>query len=69
MNTQRHQETTPHHDLELKDACAGCGGVLAVRIAPGSGRGVCLACHLLTPMTVVRSGDGLMIAQAPLAVA
>ena len=66
MISGRHEEANVH-DILLKKACGSCGGTLAVRIAPGSGRGVCLGCHLVTTVTVARSGEGVVIAQAPVA--
>jgi hypothetical protein len=64
MNTELQQETTIH-DVELRDTCACCGGLVAARFTPGSARGVCLACHLVTGMTLVRAGEGVRIVQAP----
>ena len=68
MNTQLQQEPTIH-EVELNDACAGCGGPITARFTPGSSRGVCLACHLVTPMMLVRSGENVRIVQAPAALA
>ncbi len=64
MNTQRQEEVTIH-EVEVQGACAACGGPVSARFAPGSAQGVCLACHLLTGMLVVRAGEGLRIVQAP----
>jgi hypothetical protein len=68
MNTELHRETAVH-DLELPSACVCCGGSVDARFTPGSGRGVCLACHLVTPMMLVRSPEGIRIVQAPAGVA
>lgn len=35
-------------DMTLPGGCAVCGGDLVVRVAPGSSRGYCAACHSLT---------------------
>jgi len=64
MNTELQQETMVH-DVELPNACVACGGPLAARFTPGSARGVCLACHVISAMTVSRAGDGLQIVQEP----
>ncbi len=64
MNTELQQETTVH-EIEVSDACAGCGGAVLARFTPGSARGVCLACHLVTGLTLVRAGEGVRIVQAP----
>ncbi len=68
MDTELKQESTTH-DVELAEACAGCGGNLAVRLTPGSARGVCLQCHLLTGMALLKARHGVTMVQAPAALA
>jgi hypothetical protein len=68
MNTQLQGEVTLH-DVELAGACAGCGGPLAARLAPGSARGVCVACHAITALLLVRAGEGVRVVQAPVGLA
>src|SRR5512146_699110 len=64
MNTELQQEATVH-DLELSDACACCGGPVHARFTPGSARGVCVSCRLVTSMALVKSDEGIRIVQAP----
>ena len=64
MSMELQQEATVH-ELELKDTCVGCGGVVFARFRPGSARGVCLGCHLVTAMTMVRAGEGVRVVQWP----
>ncbi len=68
MNAQRHPEATTR-DLTLGEACACCGGPIEARFAPGSARGVCLTCHLVSPMVLLRSEAGVAVVQAPGAIA
>ncbi len=68
MNTELHTEETIH-EFELPHACIGCGGPVDARFTPGGGRGVCLACHILTPMAVIRTAEGVKIVQAPVGAA
>jgi hypothetical protein len=64
MNLEPQQET-PMHEIELPDACAACGGPIAARFTASSARGVCLACHLITVLTVARAGDGVSVGHVP----
>ena len=68
MNTELQQDTTVH-DVEIPETCAGCGGTVAARFTPGTARGVCLACHLLTGMQLVRAGQGVRLVQSPVGLA
>jgi hypothetical protein len=64
MNQERQHETMIR-EIELPDACLGCGGPVAARLTPGSARGVCLGCRTFSSMTVERRGDGLQLVQLP----
>jgi hypothetical protein len=57
------QREAPVRDIALQSTCFGCGGVVNARITPGSVRGVCLACHLVTPMTMVQTPEGVRVVQ------
>jgi hypothetical protein len=64
MNTELQKETMSH-EVELPDACAVCDGPITVRFTPTSARGVCLACHLVTALTMARAGEGVRISHLP----
>jgi hypothetical protein len=60
---------TPVRDVELAGSCIACGGAVSARFTPGSALGVCVACHLVTPMAMVREGGGVRVFQWPVGVA
>ncbi len=64
METDLKRET-PVRDVELEGTCIACGGAVSARFRPGSAVGVCLACHLVTPMAMVRAGQGVRVFQWP----
>ena len=68
MNTEQQQEVAVH-EVELNDACVCCGGPVTARFTPGTARGVCLVCHLVTPMMLVKGGEGVRVVQGPFALA
>ncbi len=67
METETELQETTTHDVELAESCAGCGGALSVRLSPGAVRGVCLRCHLVTGMALVKARQGVAMVQVPLA--
>jgi hypothetical protein len=64
MNQELHREVL-FHDIDLPDACPSCGGRLAARFAPGTARGICLACHVICSMAVERKGDSVVVVPLP----
>lgn len=68
METHLDREA-PVRDVELEATCIGCGGAVSARLAPGTARGVCLVCHLVTPMAMVRVPDGVRVVQWPVGMA
>jgi hypothetical protein len=68
METDMKRET-PVRDVELEGNCIACGGSVSARFTPGSALGVCVACHLVTPMAMVREGEGVRVFQWPVGAA
>ena len=64
METNLKQEM-PVRDVELAGTCIACGGVVGARFTPASALGVCIACHLVTQMAMVREGAGVRVFQWP----
>jgi hypothetical protein len=64
MNQEPRHETMIR-EIELSEACLGCGGPVAARLTPSSARGVCLRCRMLSAMSVERRGAGLQLVQLP----
>lgn len=54
-------ESTPQPDLELAGGCFACGGVLSVRVSPGTSHAVCRACGWWSSPRLVRHPDGLHV--------
>ncbi len=65
MDARELERETGTSDVELPEGCAGCGGRVLIRFSPGVSRGVCLNCHLVTAMSLVRAGNGVKLVQAP----
>jgi hypothetical protein len=65
MMNALHQEGR-YEELELKDNCIACGGTVHARFTPGSALGVCVPCHLVTPMVLFRQGEAVRGVQMPL---
>jgi hypothetical protein len=62
MKTTRPEpETTPQPDLELAGACLACGGVLSIRVRPGSSRSVCRECGWWSSPHLIQEEDGVHV--------
>ncbi len=48
-------------DLELPEACVGCGGPVQARFTAHGALGVCLACHMIATLGVIRERDGVHV--------
>ena len=48
-------------DVELAGGCLLCGGILSIRIRPGSTRSVCRACGWFSSPSLQRHDDGLQV--------
>jgi hypothetical protein len=55
------EEPTFQPDLELAGGCLACGGVLSVRVRPGSSRAVCRSCGWWSSPLLVQEEDGLRL--------
>ena len=62
---QEIQPETMLREIQLPEACLGCGGPVAARFTPGSARGVCLRCRAFTAMAVERHAGGFHLVQMP----
>ncbi|HET9595711.1 MAG TPA: hypothetical protein VFP65_09025 [Anaeromyxobacteraceae bacterium] len=62
---QELQHDTALRDVELPDACLGCGGPVTARFAAGSARGVCFHCRVFSTMAVERRASGMQLFQLP----
>jgi hypothetical protein len=54
-------EPTLPPDLELAGGCLACGGVLSIRVRPGSSRSVCRRCGWWSSPRLVREEDGVHV--------
>ena len=61
--TTEHERGTREGQLEaeLSGACVVCGGDLTARFTSSGVRGVCLTCHLLTTLAVMRTPQGMRV--------
>jgi hypothetical protein len=48
-------------DLELAGGCLLCGGVLSIRVRPGTTRSVCRACGWISAPHLHRESDGVHV--------
>jgi hypothetical protein len=62
---QELQQDAPIRDIELPDACLGCGGPITARFTAGSARGVCFQCRIFSAMAVQWRAGGMQLLQLP----
>jgi hypothetical protein len=62
---QELQQDTAIREIELPDACLGCGGPVSARFTAGSARGVCFRCRAFSAMAVERRAGGMHLFQLP----
>jgi hypothetical protein len=48
-------------DLELANGCLLCGGLLSIRVRPGTTRSVCRTCGWFSSPHLHREGDGVHV--------
>lgn len=60
-STRPAEEPTLQPDLELAGGCLACGGVLFIRVRPGSSRSVCRDCGWWSSPHLVREEDGVHV--------
>lgn len=56
-------EPAPQPDLELAGGCLACGGVLSIRVRPGSARSVCRTCGAWSSPHLAQDEEGLHVRQ------
>jgi len=56
-------------EFTLAGGCVVCGGVLAVRMLPGSIRGYCGRCSWISKPLIWQTGNAVSIAHPPLGLA
>jgi hypothetical protein len=65
MMNQELQQGPTYQELELPEACIGCGGPLAARFTADHAAGVCLACRRIAALSVSRAAGGINVVQLP----